>query len=87
MKLKGIGDCVNSKEEFHHSKLKAQVRALGTNKERVWGGNKKRKVSHCDEKRRQFSSTNVLVDRNNSEQNNRIELEHKFKDNELKIRR
>ena len=39
MRLKGMGDCMNSEDEFHHPKLKAQVRALGTNsKQRRKGG-------------------------------------------------
>lgn len=47
---------MNSKDEFHNFKLKAQVRALGgTNKESSGGiKKKKRKVAHSDEKRRQF---------------------------------
>lgn len=67
MKLKGIDDCMNSKEECNHFKLKAEVRALGTNKESGDVGIKKGKYLILMKREGNLGIKNVLVDRNNSE--------------------
>lgn len=43
--LKGMGDCMNSEEEFNYTKLKAKARALGTNSKQGrgrWAGGEKK---------------------------------------------
>lgn len=65
--IEGTDDCKNSKEEFHHSKLRAQVRALGKNRESGRGVIKKGRYLILMKRKGNLGSKNVLVDRNNSE--------------------
>jgi len=63
-----MSDCMNSKEELHHRKLKAQVRALSTNskeerKEKKKNTRKKGRYLTVRKRESNLGSKHVLVDR------------------------